>query len=438
MLKPRIRLAFVAFLLATLSVVVSPGFVQAAGVVGTGTPASCTEAALNTALSGGGSISFNCGGAATIVLTAPKALVANTTLNGGGVITLSGNNSTRLFFVNGGVQFTLNSITLIKGNSPVGGGVIEATGAQIVLNNTRVAQSAAKDQGGAIYCFEGTGGTLTLNNSVIDGNTSARGGGIYNDGCALTLNNSHISNNTAVASATVINPSGGGVYNAGPLSSSGSTFSGNRALDGGALYVAAGFTAELNGATISGNGGGYGGGIENSGALTVTNSLIQGNSVTGSGGGLWNLGGVAHISRTTISDNTAGEGGGVNSYGSHVELADVNITGNTATTSHGGGIYLGTGTLFATNATISGNRATDAGGDGGGIYQNSDDNLTLTNVTISQNQAGRFGGGFYHKGRFAILTNVTMGAIRRPPATRSTRTPAPRRAALASFRCATA
>ena len=33
-----------------------------AGTVGGGTPASCTEAALDAALAGGGSVSFNCGG----------------------------------------------------------------------------------------------------------------------------------------------------------------------------------------------------------------------------------------------------------------------------------------------------------------------------------------------------------------------------------------
>ena len=34
---------------------------RAGGVVGTGTPASCTEAALDAALAAGGLVSFNCG-----------------------------------------------------------------------------------------------------------------------------------------------------------------------------------------------------------------------------------------------------------------------------------------------------------------------------------------------------------------------------------------
>jgi hypothetical protein len=41
----------------------------AAGVVGNGTPASCTDAALNTALTGGGLVTFNCG-ASPVTITA--------------------------------------------------------------------------------------------------------------------------------------------------------------------------------------------------------------------------------------------------------------------------------------------------------------------------------------------------------------------------------
>ena len=165
----------------------------------------------------------------------------------------------------------------------------------------------------------------------------------------------------------------------------------------------------LNATTFQANSGGYGGGLENSGAITMTNSLLDGNTVTGSGGGIWNMGGTAVLQQTTIRNNSAYEGGGFNSYGSQVEMQDVNIVGNVATGSHGGGIYHGGGTLFITNATISGNMASDPAANGGGIYQNSDDNMTLYNVTLADNQAGGYGGGFYHNGRYAVLTNVTIG-----------------------------
>lgn len=51
----------------------------AAGVVGNGSPASCTEAALDAALAGGGTVDFNCGGAVTIPISAQKLIGASTT-----------------------------------------------------------------------------------------------------------------------------------------------------------------------------------------------------------------------------------------------------------------------------------------------------------------------------------------------------------------------
>jgi len=55
-------------------------------VVGTGTSASCTEAALDACLPSGasfdGTVTFACGGAATITVTSTKTISFNTTLDG--------------------------------------------------------------------------------------------------------------------------------------------------------------------------------------------------------------------------------------------------------------------------------------------------------------------------------------------------------------------
>ena len=348
-------------------------------VVGNGNPASCTEAAFDSALAtanaGGGTITFNCGAASTTIpfTIAKDVNLANVTIDGGGRIVLKAGNE-RHFFAGMGVTFRLRNITLREGNSLVSGGAVEASGANVILNNVQLLDNASSVSGGAIYCYDGT---LTIVNSLLQGNSTATSGGaIYNDGCALTV--------------------------------TGSTFRSNQALDGGGLYVATGSQVVLDAVSFIENGGGHGGGVENSGTVTITDSLFDGNSVTGSGGGLWNLSGTARLERTTVRNNRAYEGGGVNSYGSLVELVDVNLVGNVATGSHGGGLYHGAGVVYVTNATISGNRASDAAGNGGGVYQNSDDNLVLTNVTLANNQAGSLGGGLYHYGRYAILTNVTL------------------------------
>src|SRR5207247_1624251 len=86
-------------------------------VVGTGTSASCTEAALDACLPGGGSfdgtVTFACGGAATItVTTSPsKTISADTTIDGGSLITISGDNAVGVFLVDGGVTFTAENLT---------------------------------------------------------------------------------------------------------------------------------------------------------------------------------------------------------------------------------------------------------------------------------------------------------------------------------------
>jgi hypothetical protein len=75
-----------------------PALAQSAGVVGNGSPASCTEVAFNQALSGFGTITFDCGGPVVIPITSSKMLSATTTIDGTGQqITLDGGYATRLF-----------------------------------------------------------------------------------------------------------------------------------------------------------------------------------------------------------------------------------------------------------------------------------------------------------------------------------------------------
>ena len=380
-------------------------------VVGTGAPASCTEAAFDTALAtasaGGGTITFNCGPAvATIQLTLAKTIVlGDVKIDGADRIILNAGNNDRHFFAGSGITFELRNIALRDGNSLVGGGAIEASGATVILDAVQLVNNYSSVSGGAIYCYDGE---LTVRDSLLENNASGTGGAIYNDGCAATITDSALIGNEALDNTG----RGGAIANMMPgrLTLNDSLLQGNTGPDGGGLFNDSGATATLDNSRLLANDGGHGGGIENSGTLVATDTLIDGNQVTGSGGGLWNLGGAAMLERVIVSNNTAYEGGGVNSYGAQLTITQANIINNVAAGLHGGGIYHGGGTAFISNTTISGNRATDAAGNGGGIYQNSDDNLTLTNVTVAENEAGLLGGGFYHFGRYAVLTNVTIAA----------------------------
>ncbi len=402
--------SWLAVVVCLAGILWSAGGVRAAdAVVGNGTAASCTEAAFNAALAtaqtGGGTITFNCGpGVATIPFTVFKIIIlGNVTIDGGGRIILNANNTDRHFFAGSGVTFRLRHITLRDGSSLVGGGAIEASGADVILEDVELLNNYAAVSGGAIYCYDGT---LTIIGTWLEHNAAATGGAIYNDGCEVTIAGATFIDNEALDTFG----RGGAIVALAPgeVRLHDSLVQGNRAPDGGGLFVDSGASAIIVNTRLVDNEGNHGGGLENSGTVAITHSVIEGNSVTGSGGGVWNLNGVVSLTQTTVRNNTAYEGGGINSYGSRVEMDGVNIAGNVATGTHGGGIYHGGGTLFIDNATISGNMASATAANGGGIYQNSDDNLTMTNVTLAENTAGNFGGGLYHYGRYAILTNVTI------------------------------
>jgi hypothetical protein len=137
---------------------------QAAGVVGTGTPASCTEAVLDTALAGGGTVTFNCGGAATITVTHPVTILHNTTVNGNGEITLSGGGTTQIFVLPALTTLAINDVTVTKGFNPSNGGAISGSGT-LNLTRTVIENSKAGSCGGAV-AMDSTG-KLVLTDSTL-------------------------------------------------------------------------------------------------------------------------------------------------------------------------------------------------------------------------------------------------------------------------------
>ena len=185
-----------------------------------------------------------------------------------------------------------------------------------------------------------------------------------------------------------------------------------------ALSIASG-TVSLAGLTISGSmcfgpgpgglGGddGSGAGLFNAGTLTVTNSTFSGNFATASGGGIQNAGAL-FVENSTISGNGAafGNGGGIDN-GGVLTVTSSTISGNSAGFSigRGGGIHNLGGTVTVTNSTVSGN---SADGGGGGIY-NVAGTVTLTNSTISGNPTGATGGGIVAAGSETLVNAIVAG-----------------------------
>jgi CSLREA domain-containing protein len=160
--------------------------------------------------------------------------------------------------------------------------------------------------------YVGATGNLTLNNLTVqngrcnglcDGGIfyNSAGGGILNQG-TLTLNTSLIKGNSAA--------SGGGIDSlAGTISIFRSTFLNNTAVnDGGGLNKVSG-TAIIGNTTFSGNSANYGGGFANNGGgASIYNSTFSGNNANTDGGALstWNAATTA-IYNTIMANSTTSE-----------------------------------------------------------------------------------------------------------------------------------
>jgi hypothetical protein len=357
--------------------------------VGDGTPGSCTAAALQTAVDGGGTIVFDCGSApATITVTETINVTKETVLDGGGLVTLSGGDATRILYLDSDYntatpRLTVQRLSFIAGKGPStgddteqGGGAIYRDGGSLTVidchfegnHATGVGQDIA---GGAIYGFGG--GETVIAGSTFSNNAASNGGAVGSLNGDVTIINTTLSDNAATG--TDGNPGNGGC--------------------GGALYMdGRDEAASLCGVTMRANSAGAIGGAvfrvsnDSSGSFAIDRSTIDGNQVTaadGLAGGLYLQGLALTVGATTISRNQAGYNGGIWINACAVAMTNTTVAENVATASNGGGIWLGNDPTGAiTNTTIANNHSTADGQIAGGIFGTG---LTLVNTIVANNTA---------------------------------------------------
>ena len=170
----------------------------------------------------------------------------------------------------------------------------------------------------------------------------------------------------------------------------------------------------LNAVTISNglanNGTSGGGGIYNHGTLTVTGSTFTGNaapSTTGTSGGAINNSGTLNLSTSSFSGNTAQEGGGVFNQKT-ATIATSTFTSNTATVFGGGALLNAAGTMTVTRDTFTGNT-----GPGGGAIDN-DTTLSISDSTFNGNTGGTNGGGAIDNFGTTTVTQSTFSGNSSP------------------------
>jgi len=386
----------------------------------------------------GGTIDFAADTAVT--LTSPLVVNRSVTVTGQvHTVSISGNDSVRVFWVLDSPHVTFDHLTIAHGkvitpeigSRPIGGGVKIEAGAVVTLANSAVLSNSAVYDAGGMYFGSGGGiynlGTLTVLTSTLSGNTSGSnagwgdgsGGAIYSSG-ALTVINSTLSGNSAY------NGSGGGLENdTGTLTVQNSTISGNTANCGGVGISSSRGTAAISDSTVTdneviGNCEKGAAGISNRfGTMTVARSTISGNKQAySSGGGLSSYGYNPDQARLTVTDssiysNTTGSsGGGIhNWWDSVMTVTNSSIYSNTATF-YGGGILSGphaNAKLTLINSTLAHNTAED----GGGLYNGSPGYsaavLNMINSTVVSNTATNLGGGIYNRDSAnATLDNIIL------------------------------
>ena len=350
------RLILMVMLLAGFVAVLPAAPASAADAV---VNAPCTEAELDVALAtvestGGGMITFSCGGATTITFSDEKTITTDVHFDGADLITLSGGDVTRHFYVMAGGHLTVERLILEDGYE----------------------DSLTDFDGGSIWVTDG--GSLDVLDSTLRTNRAEFGGALYLNGGSLgievTIEGSSLVENEAT------NGSGGAIYSSG----------GSRNDDPGATVTIIDSLIADNAATDSAGAiFNDGGAFDNSSGSTLTingSSLLRNVADSGSGGAVFNSGGAfgdatggsVEIVDSTLADNAAGSSGGAivndggafdNSAGGSVIVRRSTLAGNQSGGS-GGAIYNGGGSRdYATggdfrvkNSTLSGNIADRKGG----------------------------------------------------------------------------
>ncbi len=320
------------------------------------------------------------GGTITLAGVELPLITANMTITGPGPsqLAISGNNQSRVFHISGGVNVTIQGLTIENGNAQdgSGGGLFidgnfdngTLTGDVFQDNQAPNGNGGAIEAAGPSYA-----GTLTIGVSTFSSNTAAgNGGAIDSPGVTLNVSGSTFDRNKADSTSSYGGGGGALSIGTGTVTIDDSTLSNNLApfANGGAVNCEFGVALTINNSTIQSNQSGFsGGGIDaRNGFLALTDSTVSGNTARVRGGGIYNNG-PATISNSTIYGNVAtgsdySSGGGIENFGG-LTLTDSTVSGNMAGVAGG---VANEGELSPSNSIVAGNNSPsspDIGGKGG-------------------------------------------------------------------------
>ncbi len=377
----------------------TPIVVPGDSIVGNGSAASCTEIEFASAIVNGGHITFNCGSQAhTIRLTRRHILTKNSELDGtGSQIALDGQNNSALLAANSDLTIKLTNLSLINASSDESGAALHVgERTQLTITNVRFQNNVSRaltltcDGGGAVFADQDS--VLQVTGSTFSGNRANNGGAINARRSKFTLQDSTFTTNHAFVGSSIGSDEdcgGGAIY-----------LDGTRTFGGDSVTIQ---RSDFIGNTAYNRGG----------ALVIVAyrnetrlfeellfkdnaALISPNaSFSGVGGGIW----VSALTTGQLGDTTV--------------LKDSSFIGNRAEI-QGGGLWTKR-PMSIENVTWFGNQAfnpaiTDPtnwrGGSGGAFATNNSVQVAVLNNTIVGNTAGYDGGGIY--GQNNMLANTII------------------------------
>ncbi|MEE4540536.1 hypothetical protein V2S66_00960 [Streptomyces sp. V4-01] len=273
-------------------------------VVGHGSPAGCTSAAVVAAVAAGGVITFSCGPRPVVIVLAATAKVRNASarvvLDGGGLVTLSGGGRRRILYMDtcdqaqgwttshcqdqSSPELTVQNLTFADGDATGektdggGGGAVFVRGGRFKAVNTRFVRNrcdaTGPDLGGAairvLDQYHGlpvyvTGSTF--GGAPGQGGVCSNGGALSSIGVSWVITNSLFGYNSAIGSGA--NPARGGTPGGG---------------SGGAVYTDGNrYTVRISGSLLTHNDAREGGGAlfyvsnDRTGTLTLTRTTARAN-----------------------------------------------------------------------------------------------------------------------------------------------------------------
>lgn len=321
-----------------------------------------------------------------------------------------------------------------------GGAIYSSKDSSIeLISNSNFENNTATTHGGAIY---NNGNYLKIKNSTFKNNKIegtndnvfglASGGAIHNMNGDLVIENSEFSNNIAYKKNSVTDDNhyhtrhdaiGGAIYTDGNTTIKDSTFTGNKASSGGAIYADWDSLDNDNQNTVT---------------LTIENSKFKNNEATYIDTQRETIDGETYehtwidegefnpdTQRYYILDNYNGEGGAISTWNKQTLIKNSEFEGNKS--SYGGAISSCTDSLEISDSTFKNNNAKwnlkgtyyDRTNDrkleldqiqgAGGAIQSYDENLKINHSTFENNSSGLDGGGaIYLNSKVANIDNSTF------------------------------